>query len=99
MAKVILEQTKGYKNVIIAGDTNATPNNQAIKDLESKFTNVFKGELTTTFNMKHKTLPGYATAVVDAIFVSPNINVTSHYCPNIDVSDHLPLVAELNINY
>ena len=98
MSKVILEQTKDYKNVIIAGDTNATPNNQAIKDLESGFTNVFKGELTTTFNMKHKTLLGYATAVVDAIFVSPNIKVTKHYCPNIDISDHLPLVAVLNIS-
>ncbi|MBP9820983.1 hypothetical protein KBC85_02480 [Candidatus Saccharibacteria bacterium] len=98
MSKIILEKTKGYKNIIVAGDTNATPGNKAIDDLETKFTNIFKGELTTTFIMKHKSLPGYATAVVDAIFVSPNIKIAKHYCPNIDVSDHLPLVAKLNIN-
>ena len=59
---------------------------------------MFKDELKTTFNMKRKTDPGYAAAVVDMIFISKNIEVISHDCPQVDISDHLPLVCKFNIS-
>lgn len=97
MSEVIIQSIAGQSRVIVAGDTNATPNNQAIKNIEQHLHTIFKDELTTTFNMRRKENPGYATAVVDMIFISPDIKVLSHSCPDIDVSDHLPLVAELDI--
>ena len=48
--------------------------------------------------MKRKTDPGYAAAVVDMIFISKNIEVISHDCPQVDISDHLPLVCKFNIS-
>jgi endonuclease/exonuclease/phosphatase family metal-dependent hydrolase len=56
---------------------------------------VFGEELKTTFNMKHKDNPGYATAAVDMMFISPDIKVSEKACPEVDVSDHLPLVVQL----
>lgn len=97
MSKTILNQIKGKKNVILAGDFNVKPNTRTINNIEKVLKNVFKDELKTTFNMKRKTNPGYATAVVDMIFISKNIEVISHDCPQVDISDHLPLVCKFNI--
>ena len=47
--------------------------------------------------MRHKTKPGYATAVVDMMFGSKNSQVVEHYCSEIDISDHLPLVVKFRI--
>ncbi len=71
---------------------------QTIRNIEKHLNNVFKDELSTTFNVKHKDLtrfPGYATAVVDMVFVSSDLQVQSKKCPAVDVSDHLPLVCDL----
>jgi endonuclease/exonuclease/phosphatase family metal-dependent hydrolase len=97
MSQVILGAIKGKEYVILGGDTNATPGNQAIKDIEEKLASVFAGELKSTFNMRHKDNPGYATSVVDMLFVSPDVKILQHSCPNVDISDHLPLVAEFEI--
>lgn len=97
MSKIILEQIKGEENVILAGDFNVQPHTQTIKNIEKRLVNVFKNELKTTFNMQHKQNPPYATAVVDMIFVSKGIKVLEHYCPQADVSDHLPLVCILEV--
>jgi endonuclease/exonuclease/phosphatase family metal-dependent hydrolase len=54
----------------------------------------------TSFNVNRKDLakfPGYATAVVDYVFVTPNIRIKSYNVASADVSDHLPLVAVLEI--
>lgn len=93
----ILELIQDQKQVLVAGDFNVVPNTQTIKAIEEKLTNVFKDELASTFNMQHKKLPGYATSVVDMVFVSSNIEVLSKYCPQVNVSDHLPLVVELEV--
>lgn len=96
MAEVILAAVKGKKHVVLGGDTNARPTNKAIQMIENELINVFKSELTSTFNMRHKDNPGYATSVVDMLFVSPNdIEVLSRECPDVDVSDHMPLVIEI----
>lgn len=97
MGKTVLNAIKDKENVILAGDFNLRPNNQTVYNIEKSLKNVFKGELKTTFNMGHKIDPGYADSVVDMIFVSPNIKVLDHYCPQVDISDHFPLVAVLEI--
>lgn len=97
MSQKILNEIKGKEKLILAGDTNAKPTNRAIKALEHHLNSVFGRSLTTTFNMKHKDNPGYATAAVDMIFTSRDIRVISKSAPNMDLSDHLPLIAELKL--
>jgi endonuclease/exonuclease/phosphatase (EEP) superfamily protein YafD len=98
MAEVIVTAVEGKEHVILGGDTNARPTNKAIQQIEAKLINVFKGQLKTTFNMRHKDNPGYATSVVDMLFVSPNdMEVLSRECPNVNISDHLPLVMEVTL--
>ena len=97
MGQTIVNEIRGKKNVILAGDFNLSPDTKTVAKIEKHLKNVFKNELTTTFNMKRKTKPGYARAVADMIFVSKEIKVIEHYCPKVDVSDHLPLVCQLEI--
>ncbi len=100
MSQLILEQVKNKQKVILAGDFNVKPNTQTIRSIEKHLKNIFKDELDTTFNLTRKDLgrfPGYASAVVDMIFVSQDLVVTKQSCPTIDVSDHLPLIIEIEI--
>lgn len=97
MSNVMLKTTKGKNRLILAGDTNAKPTNQAMLHLEPQLTSVFGTELETTFNMRRKDNPGYATAAVDLMFVSPDIRIISKEVPDVDISDHLPLVVTLEI--
>jgi endonuclease/exonuclease/phosphatase family metal-dependent hydrolase len=73
------------------------PNTQVVKNIEQHLVSVFKDELTTTFNMKQKSNPGYATSVVDMMFVSADVKVADHECLQVDVSDHLPLIVTLDV--
>lgn len=88
MGKRISEYVNGKPNVILTGDFNVNENTEAIYSIEQHLTNLFKDERDCSFNMKHKTKPGYATAVVDFIFTSPNITVLEHRTSEADVSDH-----------
>jgi endonuclease/exonuclease/phosphatase family metal-dependent hydrolase len=97
MVNTIIESVEGKSHVIVAGDTNAKASNPAMKSLEGQLTSVFGPELTTTFNMRRKTNPGYATAAVDHMYVSPDMTVIEKSCPDVDVSDHRPLVVTLEI--
>ena len=98
MSTAIIDHIKNKSNIILAGDFNVKPNTKTIQNIEKHLKNVFKGELKTTFNIKRKKIvSGYATAVVDMVFVSRHINIVEHYSPQVDISDHLPLVCELEI--
>lgn len=96
MSDAIIAATTGVPHVILGGDTNAKPVNEAFTRI-SHLDSVFGNELKTTFNMKRKKLPGYATAAVDMMWLSPDIQVISKDCPNVEVSDHLPLVVTVLI--
>lgn len=97
MSNIIIKATQGKQNVILAGDTNAKHTNPAMRAIEQHLTSVFGDELTTSFNLRRKNNPGYTTAVVDMIFVSKDITVLEHACPDVDISDHLPLTAIFKI--
>lgn len=97
MGEVIINHIRDKQHVILSGDFNLKPNTQTVYTIEKHLNSVFNNELQTTFNMKYKTNPGYATAAVDMIFVSKNIRVVKKLCPQIDISDHLPLIAFFEI--
>lgn len=97
MSEVIIAAIQGKTNVILAGDTNAKATNKAMTDIEEHLTNAFGRAIRTTFNMRRKDNPGYATAAVDLMFVSKNIQILSKNIPDVDISDHLPLVAKLRV--
>ena len=98
MGEIIINQIKDKKNVILAGDFNLFPNTQTVKNIEKYLKSVFSNELKTTFNLRLKPHPGnYGNSVVDMIFVSKEVKIIEKYCPNIDVSDHFPLVSVFEI--
>jgi len=97
MGDVIADSVKDKKNVILAGDFNVKEDTKTMQKVETLLKNVFKGERTTSFNMKRKLGGHFGEAVVDMLFVSPNIKVLEHRCPDVDISDHLPLTALLEL--
>jgi len=98
MGELIIEEAGGKPNVILGGDSNATAGNRLMRELGKDFKSAFSPAPKTTFNMRRKDNPGYATAAVDIMYVSPSIEVLSAECPDIDISDHLPLVVNLQIS-
>jgi endonuclease/exonuclease/phosphatase family metal-dependent hydrolase len=98
MVEKTLQAVADKPNVLLTGDTNATTGNPLLRDIDKRLTSVFGNELTSTFNMRRKDRPGYATAAVDHMWVSPEIKVLSHSCPDVDISDHLPLIATLELS-
>ncbi|QQG44097.1 MAG: endonuclease/exonuclease/phosphatase family protein [Candidatus Roizmanbacteria bacterium] len=98
MSRIIVKEIKGKQNVILAGDFNVHPDTITIGNIEKYLKNVFCNELKTTFNMKRKAKSGgFANSVVDMVFISKNIKVFDHYCPDVDVSDHLPLICSFEV--
>lgn len=98
MGACIAERVKAHERVILAGDFNVQEKTETIARIDALLANVLKGRLATTFNLRRKTHPVFATAVVDMLFVSPSIRVVEASCPNVDVTDHLPIVAVLELN-
>ncbi|MEN8253530.1 MAG: endonuclease/exonuclease/phosphatase family protein [Patescibacteria group bacterium] len=100
LLNLIGDEIEGEEYVVAGGDSNAQPSTQLYSQLEEELQNPFKNKLKTTFNLKHKDLkkfPGYAGVVVDMLMCSKNFKVVDHSQPQVDVSDHLPLVIEIKI--
>lgn len=97
MSKIIVDEVKHEKPLVLMGDFNVKPDTQTITEIEKQLINVFKGELVSSFNMRHKKNPGYATAVVDMFFMSKDLRVVSKSVPEDDVSDHKPLLVTIEL--
>lgn len=102
MSEIIIEAIKNKDNVILSGDFNLQPNTKTILNIEKHLTNIFRPEidskkLISTFNMKHKTNPGYATAIVDMFFTSKNMRIRSKKILLDDLSDHLGILVEIDL--
>ncbi len=80
-------------NIIMSGDFNINCHTETVDLIEKDLVNIFGDERSTSFNMKHKSKPGYASAVVDFVFVSPNIKVLEHYQLDVDIPDHMSQVV------
>lgn len=98
MAAGLMSFASGRELVVAAGDTNAKPVNAVWRPVNLALHNVFSKELKSTFNMRHKDNPGYASAAVDMMFVSRSIEVIARDCPDVDISDHMPLIATLRVD-
>ena len=97
MSKTIVSLIKNKENVILAGDFNLPPQTETIRNIEKHLTSVFGDTLITTFNMKRKENPDYGKVAVDMIFVSKNLKIIKRISPQVDVSDHLPLVCVVEV--
>ncbi len=97
MGEVIALEVAGKQPALLMGDFNVQEGSGTIQKIEAQMHSVFKGEMTTSFNMKYKDNPGYAKAIVDMMFASPDIVIGRHYVSQADVSDHLALVGEFTI--
>lgn len=98
MSEVIINSIKNKDHIILSGDFNVNQGTKTIKNISDQLVDIFDDELKSSFNMRHKPKEsGYGTAVVDHIFVSRDMRVTNHYMPDVNVSDHMPLVAILEV--
>ena len=80
---------------ILMGDFNSLPDSEVIKKLEEKLINTDKDSSGTTAvdDDEH----GKFNFRKDYIFVSPDITVKSFKILDSDASDHLPILAEIEI--
>lgn len=97
VSEKILEAIGDKQNVMLGGDFNVCENTKSMLRLEDRLINVFKNERVTSFNILQKPSGTYDKSVVDFIFVSKDFRVVSHASPNVNISDHLPMVAVLDI--
>lgn len=90
--KQFLTQQKGEK--IVCGDFNLDINTKSIDLLEKDLVNLIrKYKIQTTRN---ELFPG-EDRYADYIFVSAGVKIKSFQVPNVEVSDHLPLILEFAI--
>jgi endonuclease/exonuclease/phosphatase family metal-dependent hydrolase len=82
------------KRTILMGDFNSNPESEVIKKMEEKLTNTDPNNHITWKNMKKD---GHPASKIDYIFVTPDIKVLDFKVLHSDASDHLPLLAELEI--
>jgi endonuclease/exonuclease/phosphatase family metal-dependent hydrolase len=80
MADTIAHVVKGKTNVILSGDFNVRDTTVCAQRIEQQhLTNVFKGKIRTSFNLRRKDSGVFGQAVVDMIFVSREIEVLLSY--------------------
>ncbi len=82
--------------VIICGDFNVTTKTKSVKTFGDSFTDLIeKYRISRT---RSKLSPWYGTPselkFSDYVFVSPNIEITDFKVPEVEISDHLPLIME-----
>lgn len=100
MSQIILDEIGNHHPLVLAGDFNVRPHTKSMSKIREKLTDLFYKEVKTTFNIKHKDLvkfPGFAEAVVDMMFVSHDLKILEKSVPQVDISDHLPLVCKIQI--
>lgn len=97
MADKILAHIPFNEPTILCGDFNVGQHTKTIAKIERRLRNVFKGELTSSFNVRIKTHGDFDKSVVDFVFVSNHFQVLEHTAPQVNVSDHLPLICEFEL--
>lgn len=97
-AKLIANHLKNLDRPFVMGaDMNMPPETRVIRTIEKSAKNLIHGSgiVQTTHPTVHKIVPrGY---LVDYVFTSSEFKKKSIIAPEILVSDHLPLVAELEL--
>lgn len=83
--------------VIITGDFNLFPDTRSMKVFQGNFISLVDKHRIQTTRPKSNELNHLERNVVDYIFVSPGIKVNLFKVLDTDVSDHLPLILDLNL--
>jgi endonuclease/exonuclease/phosphatase family metal-dependent hydrolase len=97
-AKVVSEHLKSLKDpYILAGDLNVGPESKTVELVNNVAKNLMVGSEVkqTTHPTVHKIAP--KGLLIDYVFVSHSFKLVSLGVPDILVSDHLPVVCELEI--
>lgn len=98
MSEVIAAHIVGKQPALLMGDFNVQEGGKTTDKIEVHMKSIFKGEMQTSFNMNQKDPnSGYATAIVDMMFASSDIKIINHHVSDANISDHLGLVAEVEI--
>lgn len=94
--KEIIDNKKGAK--ILVGDFNLLPNNQSIKIHEENMRNLIKEfniEKTRSSLSPYFGEPDFQK-YADYTFVSEGVEVKSFQVPDVEISDHLPMILEFS---
>ncbi len=98
MSKAIIDALKGKERALFSGDLNTEPDTHALQNIRAIMQDPFFDNVTSTFNKKQKdTSTKSWDFVVDHVFVSQDISIHKAEIPDVDVSDHMPLVVEFSI--
>lgn len=99
ISETILELASEVKTpVIICGDFNLFPNTESIKMIGEKYQNLIETFNIQTTRPSSNELSHLTRNVVDYIFVSKDIKVLDFAVIPSDVSDHLSLTLEFELN-
>ncbi len=83
------------KNTILMGDFNSTPNSSIVKRVTDHFVHSDTDLSANSWtNLKKTDNPQYR---IDYIFTTPDITTHEFHLGKSDASDHLPLIAQVNI--
>lgn len=101
-ANILIEAIKKHKSGFIAmGDFNAGPSSYTIREVEKYFKSAGPSHKQNTFTTKPFSFMGFEVWGLDwrldYIFTTKDIKVLSSQIINTEFSDHLPIVAEIQI--
>lgn len=97
----LLEKTKDTKYpIVIGGDFNIEPDQKSIKSFsEQGYRDLIKEYEVKNTRNRHvwERYPDTIQHFSDYIFVRGNVNIKSFEVPNIEISDHLPMILEVSL--
>ena len=99
-ADIIVDHIKslGDEPFIVGGDFNMPPESKVIKKISAVSKNLMEGlDISQTLNPRIHTLKDKGF-LVDYIFTSWHFSVKSIEIAQVDISDHLPVVAEVDFS-
>jgi len=82
---------------IIVGDFNLLPDTKSIAMLNNEFRNLISEYKISTTRPDFRDNRDVGNNVVDYIFVNEKIKVNNFEVPNINISDHFPLILDFEI--
>lgn len=85
---------------IIGGDFNLDPHTESIEMFEKNgYVNLIKKYKipTTRNNLAWNKYPNNKQLFADYVFIKPDLNINKFSVPNLNVSDHLPMILDLNV--
>jgi endonuclease/exonuclease/phosphatase family metal-dependent hydrolase len=101
-AKKLYEAVQGHhEKFVLAGDMNATPDSSIIKKLEEMFIHADPNTDRPTWTTKPFSYQGFEANSLDwrldYVFATEDINVVNNKIIETNYSDHLPILAEVQI--